>query len=171
VQQHIGNKVTTWLENVISPGYKVKGTVNMKGLTDNKHVSGTRQKLDSIKDGRPALPVNEMTHIIRQNRPSQISGAQVLNLKDGPELTRRVSSYSSTEMAYLTPVKDSSVPTSQQESEVQAEVNKRLIQKASSDDKPQSQPKVNIQVVADKIYRLMQHDLILERERATKVGG
>lgn len=171
MQQHIGSKVTTWLENVISPGYKVKRITDAKGLTDNKHVSGTRQDLYTTKDEGPGRLANELTRVIKQNRPSQISGVQELNRKDEPVSNRLVSSYSSTEMTYLAPVKNSPVPASKRENEVQAEVNEQLIQRASSDVRPRSQHRVNIQVVADKVYRLMQRDLILERERATKVGG
>ena len=54
---------------------------------------------------------------------------------------------------------------------MQAKANEQLIQSETSDNEPRSQPQVNLEEVADKVYRLMQHDLILERERATKVGG
>jgi len=63
------------------------------------------------------------------------------------------------------------LPASQLEGRVQAEVDEQMVQRVLSSDKPQSQPHVDLEEIADKVYRLMQHDLILERERATKVGG
>jgi len=66
---------------------------------------------------------------------------------------------------------DAILPASKLEGKVQGEVDEQMVQRVLPSDKPQSQPHVDLKEIADKVYRLMQHDLILERERATKVGG
>ena len=76
--------------------------------------------------------------------------------------------HSDVEMVLLS--RSSPSKTSSQREETQARANEQLVIEGSG-RKTESPPEINPADVADRVYRLMQRDLILERERATRVGG
>ena len=85
-------------------------------------------------------------------------------------MTAPLSSHSGTEMVLLSPRKSLAPTTSPQQEEAQAQANEQLVAD-SLDNKTESSPQINLEEVANKVYHLIQHDLVLERERATKLGG
>ena len=75
-----------------------------------------------------------------------------------------------TEMVLLASADNVPLTTSQQSREAQAKTNKQLATEALTGNAPKSPAKLDPEVIADRVYRLMQHDLILERERVTRLG-
>jgi hypothetical protein len=74
------------------------------------------------------------------------------------------------EMVLVASPQSSALATNPPPREAQAQANERLIREGLG-KKSKSPPKINCEEVADKVYRLMQCDLVLERERATRLGG
>jgi hypothetical protein len=58
-----------------------------------------------------------------------------------------------------------------QRSKEPAKVSESALTQVSTQKSPESRPLKNVEAIADKVYRLMQRDLILERERASRLGG
>ena len=73
-------------------------------------------------------------------------------------------------MLLLASAENTLLTTSQQPGEAQAQTSKRLVSETVTGDESIPVPKINPEAVADRVYRLMRHDLILERERATRLG-
>ena len=59
---------------------------------------------------------------------------------------------------------------SRQQRETEAQANEQAVDEVSGNRARQRSP-IDPKEVADKVYRLMQHELILERERVTRFGG
>jgi hypothetical protein len=73
-------------------------------------------------------------------------------------------------MVLLAPAGGVPLNPSLQQREAQAQASEQLVAEALGNrDKPP--PEISAEAVADKVYRLMQYDLRLERERRTKLGG
>ena len=69
------------------------------------------------------------------------------------------------------PAKNKTLTKDKERKEERAKASEQLVQKASTEKGPESIPSINTGEIADRVYRLMQRDLILERERATKLGA
>ena len=132
---------------------------------------GSRPKLDTKAGEGLGMLAHELTHVIQQNRPHHLTQRQVAHQEDGAVSAKLLSDASDAKMALLASVQRSPLPAGQRLGEFRAQANGQPEQMVFSDDEPGSQPQVNIGQVADMVYRLMQRDLILERERATRVGG
>ncbi len=74
-------------------------------------------------------------------------------------------------MVLLAPAKSMPASTNQQLREVLVQASEKAVAEGSASKEAKSPSQINHKEVADKIYHLMQHDLILERERATNLGG
>jgi len=136
-----------------------------------EHIFGSRQNLDTEKREGLGLLAHELTHVIQQTRPHQQPQDQAANLEDRPVSARSLEGDSDAKTAFCAPPQSPPTSVTQQQREAQAQVNEQVVQRAFSDNEPRSPSQVNLGEVADKVYRLMQSDLILERERATRVGG
>ena len=86
-----------------------------------------------------------------------------------PEVLARV--HSNTIAVPPAPAENTSTNINLLRRKAQARASEQLARKALTEKKPESSPITNIEDVADRIYRLMQRDVILEKERSTKLGG
>jgi hypothetical protein len=58
----------------------------------------------------------------------------------------------------------------QEGKEVSARVSEQLPAIALAGKSPESIPRINANEIADRVYRLMQRDLLIERDRTTRLG-
>ncbi len=79
--------------------------------------------------------------------------------------------HSDVEMVLLASPKSSPLTTNPQLREAQAQANEQLVVEGLADNTAKSPHQINPEEVANKVYRLMQYELVLERDRATKIGG
>jgi len=146
---------------------EVSRLLGARAFTFRGQVFGSHQNLDaSTKEGLGLL-AHELTHVIQQSQPHQLlqgqtadrdtSAASAAPLEGHPEMV-------------LLALHQSSPTTNPQQREAQAQTNEQLV-KEGLDNKPKSPSQINPEEVANKVYRLMQYDLLLERERATRLGG
>jgi hypothetical protein len=68
------------------------------------------------------------------------------------------------------PAKDKILTKKQEEKERRAEASGPRLAGASVEKSPESIPRINTREIADKVYQLMQRDLIVERDRTTRLG-
>jgi len=140
-----------------------------RAFTYKGHIFGPHQNLDNQTPEGLALLAHELTHVIQQTQPHRLPQGQVANPDTVPAAPLR--SRSNTEMVLLAPPKSPPLTSNPQPGEAQAQASEQLMEAALTDNKAKSIPQINPKEVANKVYRFMQHDLILERERATKIGG
>ena len=172
MQKYIGGTgVKAWVERIVSAGRHVRKTGESKGFTVKGNISGSRPGINTGGSEGPGLPAHEISHVNEQTRPPQVSQVQMVNRKVEPESARSVPSDTDADRSLITSVHSLPVPEGRQESKIQTSSNEQVTGRASPDSRADTQPEVDLKEVADKVYRLMQHDLIVERERATKIGG
>ena len=150
-----------------------------RAFTFRGHIFGPRQTLaTSTREGQGLL-AHELTHVIQQTQPHRLSQGRLetdedFTLPTANQATSSVKappeSHPDAEMVWLAPPKSPAPTTSPQQREAQAQANEQLVAD-SLDNKTESSPQINLEEVTNKVYRLIQHDLVLERERATKLGG
>jgi len=151
--------------------------LDARAFTFRGHIFGPRQTLaTSTREGQGLL-AHELTHVIQQTQPHRLPQSRLETDEDFtlPTTNQAVKaaspgSHPGAEMVLLAPSKSSAPTTSPQQREAQAQANEQLVAD-SLDNKTESSPQINLEEVANKVYRLIQHDLVLERERATKLGG
>lgn len=69
------------------------------------------------------------------------------------------------------PAKNRTLTKDQESKEERAKVSEQRAAKTLAEKGSESIPQIKASEIADRVYRLMQHDLILERERLPKLGG
>ena len=172
------------LEEVrIHRGYQAEEAsreLNARAFTFKGQIFGSRQNLDTSTVGGLGLLAHELTHVIQQTQPCRRPQGsleaernfprQMANQDNSPVPVASAASHSDAEIL-AAPGKSSSLTTNPQLREAQAQSSERLVVETLSDNEPQSPPQKIPEEVANQVYRLMQYDLVLERERATKLGG
>ena len=127
-------------------------------------------KLDTQTDEGLGLLAHELAHVIQQTQPHRLPQSGVGFEKASPEPTIRQGNrlpegkaYSSVSKAMVLPA----LPTgmSSPAAEAQAEASEQAMKQGLEGSEASSSPEINPEEVADKVYRLMRHDLVLERER------
>jgi len=144
--------------------------LDARAFTFKGHIFGPHQNLDNQTPEGLALLAHELTHVIQQTQPHQLPQGRAANREDGP-LSATLGGHSDVEMVLLAPPKSPPLTSNPQQGEAQAQASEKLMEEALTDNKTKSPPQINPEEVADKVYRFMQYDLVLERERATKLGG
>ena len=142
-----------------------------RAFTFRGHIFGTRQNLDTQTSEGRGLLAHELTHVIQQTQPRQIPQGQPVSGNTGSVPQAPSESQSSKEMVLLAPAQSPHRNSNPQQREAQARANEQLAAQELADTTASSPIQINPEEVADKVYRLMQYDLVLERERATKLGG
>jgi hypothetical protein len=152
--------------------------LDARAFTLGGHIFGSHEDLDvSTSEGRGLL-AHELTHAIQQTRPRQLEPvrsdsagklyAETISHETKPELVAPSAVYP--EMVLSAPAQSSASATSPPEREAQAQANERLAAEGLTNE-AESPPRINAEEVADRVYQLMQSDLVLERERAGRLGG
>jgi hypothetical protein len=141
-----------------------------RAFTFRGEVFGPHRSLDtSTKEGLGLL-AHELTHAIQQTQPHQLPQGHPESSDVGLASAASLKSHSGAEMVLLAPASNSPITTNLQQREAQAQANERLVIEGLG-NRTESPPQIDPELVAAKVYRLMQQELVLERERATKLGG
>ena len=153
--------------------------LDARAFTLGGHVFGSPQDLDVSTSEGQGLLAHELTHAIQQTRPRQlepIRSESVGKLHTGT-VGRQAQSRQGApsegypaEMVLLAPAQSSASATSPTEREAQARANERLAAEALMSE-AESPPRISAEEIADRVYQLMQSDLVLERERVGRLGG
>ncbi len=144
--------------------------LDARAFTFRGHIFGPRQTLDTSTREGQGLLAHELTHVIQQTQPHQLPQGRLETKVDFTPKAASPGNHPDTEMVLLAPLKSSPSATSLQLREAQAQAHEQLVADGLG-NKTKSPPQINPEEVANKVYRLIQYDLVLERERATKVGG
>ncbi|MFC1872089.1 DUF4157 domain-containing protein [Chloroflexota bacterium] len=128
-----------------------------RAFTFKDHIFGPRRSLDSATAEGQNLLAHELTHVVQQTQPRQRPQSRGPDISPGDR--------SQIGMVYLAPSQ-----AGREQREAQAQATEQTVDR-TSDSREEPGSTVNRQEVADRVYRLMQHDLILERERSTRMGG
>jgi len=142
-----------------------------RAFTIRGHIFGPRQNLDNSTREGLGLLAHELTHVIQRTQPHRLPQRQVTNREDSPMSATLPGGHSDVEMVLLASPKSSPLTTNPQLREAQAQANEQLVVEGLADNTAKSPPQINLEEVANKVYHLMQYELVLERERATKIGG
>ncbi len=109
--------------------------------------------------------------VVPQTQPRGLSKRRVVNGNLSPAPTTIKRAYSDAGMVLPAPAENISLSANLQMREIQARNRVLLVTKDSDKKGDESSPRINLDKIADKVYRLMRSYLILERERTTKMGG
>lgn len=147
--EHIGNagiEAMAWAErNIVSFSPQAKRGKSLEKMTQRRrHLFSVGQRLD-------------------------VSTRRQMETFRAPASLTRTHSHAGTVLP--APAKNKTMTKGQEKKEERAKASEPLAAKALAEKRPESIPKINGREIADRVYRLMQHDLILERERANKLGG
>lgn len=171
MQQNTGGvKAINWVAGILSRNRQMPGAKRQNDTTEYAGrltwagkplvmFTGANRDSGSRESEGPDPPENGVK-VIPEVRPPQIPRIEPKYGNNKPESVRLLLSGANNEMN-----PDVAVQTSPPAS------GEKVVQKTAADDEPDGQPPVNIEEMADMVYRLMQRDLILERERSTRIGG
>ncbi len=140
--------------------------LNARAFTFRGRIFAPRQSLDTSTAEGVGLLAHELTHAIQQTQPQRLPQSRAADQGAGAAPAAPAGGRAEVGMVLLAPA---SAPSANgpQLSEAQAQASERLAAEALADNRPESPPEISNEAVADRVYRLMQYDLVLERERAT----
>ena len=150
---------------------KASRRLGARAFTFGGHIFGSRQSLDTSTAEGLGLLAHELTHTIQQTRPHQLPQGQMANPDSSSVSAAPPRGHSGSEMVLLASPKSAPLTANRQQREAQAQASEQLVARALAENEDELPSEINPEEVANKVYRLMQRDLVLERERATKLGG
>lgn len=167
--EHIGNagiSAVAWVGRILrSLTVQAKRGEELGKFTERRHfLSDPRQNLDAANTEGQGLLAHELNHVIQQTQPRRL-----LNLDPSPAPVALTRTHPDAGMVLPAPAENTHPTTRIQREVVQANAKvQRSAAEGLAEKSSESTPRGNVGEIADKVYRLMQHDLILERERASK---
>lgn len=188
MQQHTGStNAAAWVEHItLASSPQIKRAKELENFTRKSrsfhnagespdmttrrsvenHAFGPRQDLvTTTREGRSLL-AHDLTHVIQQTKSNRLPHGRSEAEADSTIQPQ----HPDIDMVLTAPFKNSLPTNNIQLREAQAQANEQLLSDSLSKT-AKSPHQINLEEVANKVYRLMQYDLILERERATKMGG
>ena len=188
MQQHIGStNAAAWVEHItLASSLQIKREKELENFTrksqplhnagessdmtisrsvENYAFSPGQDLITTTGEGR-SLPAYDLTHVIQQSKSNRLPHGRSEAKADATIQSQ----HPDIDMALTAPFNNSLPTNNIQFREAQTQANEQLLSDSlSKTTEPPYQ--INLEEVANKVYRLMQYDLILERERATKMGG
>lgn len=158
----------------IHHGYQadeVSRRLGARAFTFKGQVFGSRQNLDTATTEGLGLLAHELTHVIQQTKPQRLPQYKLASRDPSPVPAALTRTHSCAGIVLPAPAENTPLTTNPEEREVKAQASEQLAAESLAEKRSESASRINVGGVADRVYRLMQHDLILERERATKLGG
>ena len=171
--EHIGkasNRAKAWTERIMLPlaPQSERGKKLEKFIERRRILFDQRPSLDlsAHTEGLEQLH-HELNDIVHRTQPQQLYKNQPVNRESSSVPPIMEENHPDAGMILPAPAKNTSLDANVQRRELQARDSIQLAAEDSEKIKPESSPRINVGKVADKVYRLMRNDLILERERAT----
>lgn len=147
-------------------GYQAEETARQLGaraFTYKGHVFGPDRDLDTSTREGIGLMAHELTHAVQQTQPQSTSPGQTVQ-REGRSLTV-TPEYTNNSMVLQKSSGNRPVAG------IQASARGEGVTESPVENRNQSSCDIDPEKVADRVYNLMKRDLILERERATRIGG
>lgn len=155
------------LEDVrIHGGYRAEETARQLGaraFTYKGQIFGPERNLDTSTREGMGLMAHELTHVVQQTQPQGPPPGQTVHRESKPGTV--VLDYSNNNTVVQTSASDRS------NANTRAVAGEEVVTGSSAGNRDQSTPEIDPDKVADRVYHLMQRDLIVERERVTRIGG
>jgi hypothetical protein len=125
----------------------------------------------TINSFRPQATPGKSPEDFTQIHPQQLPHSRLVNRDSGMATVslKRDHSYAATVLP--APAQNRTLNKNQKGRKERVKANEPLTGKEFALEKPESISRINTREIADRVYRLMQHDLILEKDRTTKLGG
>ena len=171
--EHIGNacnRAKAWTERIMLPlapqserGNKLEKFIERRRILFNQRPS---LDLSTHTEGLELLH-HELNDIVHRIQPRQLYKNQPENRDSSSVPPIMEENHPDDGMILPAPAKNTSLDANVQRRELQVGDSIRPAVEDLKKIKPESSPRINVGKVADKVYRLMRNDLILERERAT----
>ena len=109
--------------------------------------------------------------VVPQTQSRELPKRRVVNRNLSPAPATINRAYSDIPMVLPAPAENISLPANIPRREIQSRNRVLPATEDSGKKGDESYPRINLAKIANKVYRLMRSDLILERERTTKMGG
>jgi hypothetical protein len=174
VPEHIGNtgiSAVAWAGRIMrSLNVQTKRGEELGKFTERRHfLSDTRQNLDAANTEGQELLAHELNHIIQQTQPRWLPQRRLPNLDLSPAPVALTGIHPGAGMILPAPAENTHPIDHARGGVVQAKAEvQRSAAEGSTEKGSKSPTRRNVGEIADRVYRLMQHDLILERERVAK---
>jgi len=169
VPEHIGNagiRAVAWAGRIMrSLTLRPKQGEELGKFTERQHfLSDPRQNLDATNTEEQGLLTHELNHVIQQTQPRRLPN---LNLRPAPVAS--TGTHPDAGMILPAPAENVHPIDHAREGIVQTKAEEQRSAAEVPAEKGSTSPtRENVREIADRVYRLMQHDLILERERVAK---
>ena len=165
-----GNIAMAWAERImLSLPHKDERGAEMNNFTERRHsLVGPGKPFDmSTHTEGLRLLAHRLNDIVPQTQPRRLSKHELLSQDSSPVPATISRTYSDVGMVLPAPAENISLASNVPRREIQTGDSVPLAAKDSGKEGAESSPRINLVKVADKVYRLMRSDLILERERTT----
>lgn len=163
------------LEKVYIPrGYqaeKISRRLGARALTFKGQFSGNRLNLDSATTKGLGLLDNQPVRAVQQAQSQKLPQRQLANRDFNLAPAALTRTHSDVGMVLPAPAENTPLIPDLQRRETQHRASEQPGVEGPAEKRTESTPRIDAGEVADRVYRLMQHDLRLEKERATKFGG
>lgn len=143
---------------------EVSRRLGARAFTFRGHIFGPRQNLDTSSEEGLGLLAHELTHAIQQIQPHQLPQRQRESRERSPVSAASPGSRSDVDKVLLASPQNPPLNISPQKAEAQAQASERLVTKVLK-SQAKSPPQIDPAEVASRVYRLMEYDLKLERDR------
>ncbi len=154
-----GAKAVAWVE-------KKKGFLSVRSRVMKSGETGIlAPKNRSVAKGTSPFLAQDLTHVTRQAHSDlapRSSGYQDARAPMGESLT--------TKMVLLTSARNTPQPAGQPVQQAQVEANEQMVNRGFGNNAATG-TRVSPVEVAERVYRLMRKELVIERERAARPGG
>ena len=125
----------------------------------------------TINSFRPQATPGKSLEEFTQMHPQQLPHSRLVNRDSGGATASLKSAHSYAGTVLPAPAQNGTLNKNQEGRKERAKANVPLIEKEFALKKTESISRINTREIADRVYRLMQHDLILEKDRVTRLGG
>jgi len=175
VKQNIAStKTMTWIKRITRP---ITAQVERAGELNNfgrvykssNRTIGFYNETDKAARERPGLLAPELIHVHHQIQSSPLPQNQTRNHEESTVVAVGQETHSSAGMVFRAISQTPVASTRRQEETTRTQPSEQTLTEASSEPEPETKSQVvDVKEVADRVYRLMRHELIVERERATR---
>ena len=178
MEESIGNAGTraiAWAERTVrflSPlAEKASRRLGTRTFSFKYEVSSPHQNLNTPTTEEPGQLAHELPYFTRQTHIQQLPYRRSANRDPGSKSVAFTESHTINRTILPAPAQNTNLTTELQDIKSQNRTSKKVVTKVLPEKRSESTPCIDVGEVADRVYHLMRHDLVLERERSTRLGG
>ena len=158
----------------IQQEYQVEEVSRRQGaraFSFKSRVFGNHQNLDSATTKGPGLPDHELNRIIQQAQSQKLPQRHLANRDSNSVPARLARAHSDAGMVLPAPAENTTPIVNTRMRVTQAQASVQLAAGGPTEKRTEPTHRIDAKEVADRVYRLMQRDLIIEGERSAELGG